>query len=185
MATELVHRRITVDEYHKMAEAGILSEDEHTELIDGEIIQMSAVGGRHVETVRKLNHQLVRASGDEWGVNVQSPISMPPYGEPEPDLAVVKNRPYGGRLPQPEDTLLVMEVSDTSLTYDQETKLPMYAEKEIPEAWIADIKGRTLKRHSEPINGIYTLTKTAGLGMEIESTVLPGLKLRVDEILDA
>lgn len=184
MATELAHRRITVDEYHKMAEAGILSEDEHTELIDGEIIQMSAMGGRHVEAVRRLTHLLVRAAGDDWGVNVQSPISMPPYGEPEPDFAVVKARPYGGQLPQPDDVLLVIEVADTSLTYDQDIKLPMYAEREIPEAWIADIKNKTLKCHSDPIHGIYTSTKTAGPGMEIESTVLPGLRLRVDEILD-
>lgn len=184
MATGLTHRRITVDEYHKMAEAGILSEDEHTELINGEIIQMSAMGGRHVEAVRKLNHLLVRAAGDDWGVNVQCPISMPPYGEPEPDLALVKARPYGGKLPQPEDVLLVIEVADTSLSYDQETKLPMYAEREIPEAWIADIKNKILKRNSDPLNGIYTSTKTAGPGMEIESTVLPGLRLRVDEILD-
>ncbi len=184
MAIKLAPRRITVDEYHKMAAVGILAEDEHTELIDGEILQMSPIGGRHVEVVRKLNHLLVRAVGDDWGVNVQSPIALPPYGEPEPDFALVQSRSYRGEIPRPADVLLVMEVSDTSLSYDQETKLPMYAEQAIPEAWIIDITGRIIKRHSEPVNGIYTSTKTAGPGMAIESAVLPSFKLVLDDILD-
>jgi Uma2 family endonuclease len=116
MATKLTPRRITVDEYHRMAEAGILSEDECTELINGEILRMSPVGGRHVEVVGKLTHLLVQAAGNAWRVNVQSPISLPPYGEPQPDSALVQSRSYGGKLPQAEDVLVVVEVSDTSLS---------------------------------------------------------------------
>jgi Uma2 family endonuclease len=184
MATELTPRRITVDEYHRMAEVGILSEDERTELIDGEILCMSPLGGRHVEVVGKPNHLLVQAAGDAWRVNVQCPIALPPYGEPQPDFAVVRTRSYGRMLPEAEDVLMVIQVSDTSLSYDQEIKLPLYAQAAIPEAWIIDINGRTVKRHSEPVNGFYTSTKTAGPGMEIESAVLPGQTLDVDAILD-
>lgn len=185
MAIKLTPRRITVDEYHKMAEVGILAEHERTELINGEIVCMAAVGGRHVEVVRKLTHLLVRAAGDEWEVSVQSPVSLPPDGEPEPDFALVRSRSYGGNLPRAEDVLLLIEVSDTSLAYDEGIKLPLYARAAIPEAWIVDINGKTIKRHSEPVNSIYTSSRTAGPGMVIESAVLPGVTLDVDSILEA
>jgi Uma2 family endonuclease len=184
MATELTPRRFTVDEYHRMVEAGILSEDERIELIHGEILRMSPIGGRHVEIVGKLTHLLVQAAGTAWRVNVQSPISLPPYGEPQPDFALVQSRSYGGMLPRPEDVLMVIEVADTSLSYDQEIKLPLYAQAAIPEAWIVDTNAATVKRHSEPMSGIYTSTKTAGPDMEIESAVLAGLNLNVDSILN-
>lgn len=184
MAVKLTPRRITVDEYHKMAEVGILAEDEPIELINGEIVCMSPIGGRHVEVVQKLTHLLVRAAGDDWRVNVQSPISLPPDGEPQPDFALVRARSYGRMLPRAEDVLLVIEVSDTSLAYDEVIKLPLYARAEIREAWIVDINGKAIKRHAEPVNGLYTSTRTAGAGMRIESGVLPGLTLEVDAILD-
>jgi len=184
MAVNLIPRRITVDEYQKMAEVGILAEDERTELINGEIIQMSAIGGDHVEAVSRLIVPLVRAVGTEWRVNPQSPIALPPYGEPEPDFSVVRARSYRGQVPRPDDVLLVIEVSDTSLRYDRETKLPMYAEYGIPEAWIVDINGKTITRYSEPVSRAYAVGKSAGPGMELGSIVLPALTIRVDEILD-
>lgn len=177
-------RRLTVDEYQKMGEVGILARDEHTELIDGEIVQMSPIGGRHVQVVSRLTHLLVLAAGASWGVNVQSPIALPPYSEPQPDIAVVKARSYGREIPRPEDVLLVMEVSDSSLEYDRETKLPMYADYGISEAWVVDINGETTTRYTEPMDGSYTATETVHSSMEIESMVLPGLTIRVDEILD-
>ncbi len=176
-------RRITVDEYHKMAEAGILGEDDRVELIGGEIVQMSPVGGRHVEVVGKLTRLLVRAAGDEWRVNVQSPISVPPYGEPEPDLAVVREREYGLELPTPKDVLLIIEVADTSLEHDSRVKLPLYASVGIPEAWLVDLEGGLVERRTDPSNGRYRSTYTAGPGESIESGVLAGLVLNAGEVL--
>ena len=115
MAVPIARRRFTVEDYHRMAEAGILGEDDRVELIAGEIVEMSPVGGRHVEAVSRFTRLLSRQVGDGMLVNVQSPIRLANDGEPEPDLAVVRDRAYGGELPTAADVLLVIEVADTSL----------------------------------------------------------------------
>jgi Uma2 family endonuclease len=184
MAVKLTPRRLTVEEYDRMGEVGILTEDERTELIDGEIVCMSPIGGPHVEVVMKLNHLLVDAAGAEWRVSVQNPISLPPHAEPQPDFSVVRARRYGRSLPRAEDVLLVIEVSDTSLAYDREIKLPLYAGAGIPEAWIIDINNRTVSRYTQPEHGLYAKSRTAEPGMKIDSTVLAGLTIEVDGILD-
>jgi Uma2 family endonuclease len=184
MAVKLTPRRLTVDEYDRMGEVGILTEDERTELIDGEIVCMSPIGGPHVEAVMKLNHLLVNAAGAEWRVSVQNPISLPPHAEPQPDFSLVRARRYGRSLPRAEDVLLVIEVSDSSLAYDREIKLPLYAAAGIVEAWIIDINSGAIVRYRQPERGRYTMTETAGPGMLIESMVRSGLTLAVDDTLD-
>ena len=175
--------RFSVEEYHKLGETGIFHEDDRVELIAGEIVEMSPVGGRHVEAVSRFTRLLSRQVGDGMLVNVQSPIRLANDGEPEPDLAVVRDRAYGGELPTAADVLLVIEVADTSLAYDRNVKLPLYAAAGIPESWLYDVGAAAIERHSEPRNGRYRLVALAGRGESLTSTVLPAVTLSVDDIL--
>lgn len=151
--TESVHRQFTVDDDHRMAESGILREDDRVELIDGQVVQMSPIGGRHLSCLNRINRLLVARVADEGIVNVQSPVRLGEYQEPEPDLAAVRSRVYGNDLPAADDVCLLMEVSDSSLAYDRGTKLPLYVRAAIPEAWLIDIPGETIERRTNPSNG--------------------------------
>lgn len=186
MAIDAAHRRFTVDDYHKMADAGILDEDERVELIKGEIIEMSPVGSRHAAGINRANRVLLRRLPMTSAiVSTQNPIRLDEHSEPQPDLAVLRYRDdfYSGALPKPEDVLLVLEISDSSLRYDRTTKLALYAAAGIPEAWLADLHGDALERHTEPINGRYVAVRRAGRGEVLASTVIDGLELRVDDVL--
>ncbi len=123
----LRRRRFTVEEFHKMGEAGILGEDDRVELIDGEIIQMNPIGSRHAACVRELVWLVSRQLGDEFRLDVQNPVRLDGGLEPQPDLAAIRPGDYRNSLPGPEDVLLVIEVSDTTLRYDRNVKLPLYA----------------------------------------------------------
>ena len=180
---EVTRRRFTVHEYHRMAEVGILHEDDRVELIDGELVEMSPIGGRHALCVSLLTRLLVRSVGDRAIVSPQNPVRLDEHHEPQPDLAVVRDRAYGRSLPTPEDTLLLIEVSDTTLAYDRNVKLPIYALAGIPEVWILDIDGQKVGRHSEPSGDSYRHTELARKGETLASTTLPGLTLRIDDVL--
>ncbi|MBV9281129.1 MAG: Uma2 family endonuclease [Chloroflexi bacterium] len=183
MAIEPSHRRFTVRDYHRMAEVGILTEDDHVELIDGEIVQMTPIGGRHVACVGRLTRLLVQRLGEDVAVNIQSPVQLGEREEPEPDAAVIRARSYGDELPTAPDVLLLIEVADTSLGYDRARKLPLYARAGIAESWLVDLQGEAIERHTNPVGGTYRLTLRAGRGEEIASLAMPGLVLRADEVL--
>jgi Uma2 family endonuclease len=183
MATQVERRRFTVDDYHRMAEAGILTEDDNVELIEGEIVLMSPIGGRHMARVNELNWLLSRQLGDDVRVSVQNPVRLGPYSEPEPDLAVIRARDYGGELPTPEDVLLLIEVADSSTTYDREVKLPMYACAGIPETWLAVLPDDLIERHTEPSELGYRLIAKVGRGERLPSAAIPSLVLDVDAVL--
>lgn len=183
MAIEPAHRRFTVDHYHRMADIGILREDDRVELIDGTVVQKSPIGGRHATCVSRITGLLVSRLIDDAVVNVQSPVRLGEYQEPEPDLAVVRNREYGNELPSADDVFLLMEVSDSSLAYDRGTKLRLYARAGIPEFWLIDIPGEAIERHTNPSGDRYGVTVRVGCGEEIESTGVPGLLIRTDDVL--
>jgi Uma2 family endonuclease len=182
VAATLARRRFTAAEYERMAEAGILGEDDRVELIAGEIVEVSPVGGRHVGSLGRANRLVSRQAGDHLLVSVQSPIQLSATSEPEPDLAVVRDRAYGRALPAPADVLLVIEVADTSRDYDRGVKLPLYAAAGIPEAWLFDLVTETIERHTEPHGGRYGLVAIVGRGQALSSTVLPGLTIAADVI---
>jgi Uma2 family endonuclease len=183
MATEPSLRRFTVTDYHQMAAAGILTEDDRVELIDGEIVQMSPMGGRHALCVARLNRLLSRHLAENVLVYVQSPVRLSEYDEPEPDVAVVRDREYGNELPTPADVLLVIEVADTSLRYDRTQKLPLYAAAGIAEVWLIDLQGESIERHTDPVEGVYRLAVHRERGQELESVMAPGLVFKVDDVL--
>ena len=172
---EVARRRFTVHEYHRMAEAGILHEDDRVELIEGELVEMAAIGSRHFTCVNTLNHLLVGSSGDEYIISVQNPVRLDEDSEPEPDLAVIRTRDYRDSLPGPGDVRLLIEVSDTTLSYDRNVKLPLYARSGIPEIWIVDLADELIERHTGPSGGIYRHLERVRRGETLASTGPPHL----------
>ncbi len=178
-------RLFTVDEYHRMAESGILDEDDRVELIEGEIIKMSPTGSRHAACVGRLNRLLNRQLGDRAIVRVQDPILLSDLTEPEPDLALLRPREdfYSSGHPRPEDVLLVIEVAETSLNIDRNAKMPLYALSGIPEAWVVDLLGEKIVTYSRPGSGTYRETRNVGRDGSVSSEDLPGLTVAVEEVL--
>jgi Uma2 family endonuclease len=176
--------RFTVDEYYKMIELGMLKDYEKAEIIEGELIQKMPIGDRHASIVNKLNRFLVKNVSDDVLVSNQNPVRLSDFNEPEPDIVLADLTKYDGeRHPRPAEILLVIEVSDSTLKYDRNTKLALYAEAEIPEVWIVNLPNDIIEIHTKPSNGIYQLTKIFQRGETVESEKLPALKLKVDEIL--
>lgn len=185
MTIRETQRLFTVEEYHRMAEAGILHEDDRVELIEGKIIQMAAIGSRHAACVKRLIKLLVREVGDSGVVGAQDPIILPDSSEPEPDVTVLRPRDdfYAAGHPVPEDVLLLIEVSDTSLEYDREVKLPLYACSGIPEVWIVDLHSSEISTYTQIEGGVYREISRARPGDSITSRALPMLTVRVENIL--
>ena len=133
MVVKILRWQFTVADFARMLEAGILAEDDRVELIDGEVRAMTPVGPRHAATVKKINAMISRLADDTIIVGVQDPIQLTDYTEPQPDITVLRHRDdfYINAHPQPSDVLLIVEVSDTSLAYDREEKIPRYAQSGI------------------------------------------------------
>lgn len=145
-------KRFSVQEYHRLVELGFLTEDDHVELIRGELIQMAARGTAHESCITRLLRVLLPLVGDRATLRCQSPIILAFDGEPEPDFSIVYNREddYAQQHPTAADTLLVIEVADSSLEYDRNTKLPLYAEGKIRDYWLFNLPDRCLEAYSEP-----------------------------------
>lgn len=145
-----------------MAEVGLLAPQMRVELIEGEIIDMVPSGTPHAGIVGRLNRLLVAAAGTRAAVRAQLPLRLDEYSEPEPDFAVLKWREddYTAAHPTPADTLLVIEVSQSSLRYDRERKLPLYARHSIPEVWIVDLVSLRLHSFGSPSEGRYVDSST-------------------------
>ena len=153
---ELYRRhRLSVEDYHRMGEAGIFAPDARVELIDGEIIDKAPIGKRHMGKVDRLNRLLVQGVGERGIVRVQGSIRLSDFSEPEPDLVLLKPRDdfYESVAAETGDVLLLIEVASSSLRYDTSVKLPLYAERGVPEVWIVDVEGRRLRRHADPHEG--------------------------------
>lgn len=177
-------RKFTVDEYHRMAGAGILHEDDRVELINGEIIQMSPIGRRHAACVNRLNEVLTRNFSDVSLIAVQNPIVLSPLDEPQPDLALLRRRPdyYAMTLPGPEDVYLLIEVADASLSYDRDVKLPLYARHGIAEVWLVDLTGDQALVCSQPEAAGYQLVAVAARGDVLAPRAFPDRALRVETL---
>lgn len=185
MSHQLARRWFTVGEYNRMAETGILSEDDRVELIEGEIVEMSPIGSRHAACVKRLNTFLSRQVGKSFIVSVQDPIVVSDYSEPEPDLAVLRWRDdyYERELPQAEDVLLVIEVADTSVEADRGVKIPLYARAGIPVSVLVDLPGESVEVYSGPVGGKYQTAQTLKRGDSFRTDAPPLINLRVDDII--
>ena len=176
--------RFTVDEYYKMIELGMLKDYEKAEIIEGELIQKMAIGDRHAAIVNLLNKFFIKNVSDDILVSVQNPVRLSDYNEPEPDLTLADLRKFDGkRHPRPVEVILIVEVSDSTVKYDRDKKLPLYAEVEIPEVWIVNLPNDLVEVHTKPSVGLYQFVKIFKRGEIVKSEALPELNLPVDKIL--
>jgi len=175
----IVRHRLTVEDYQRMGEAGILHEDARVELIDGEIIDMSPIGSRHSGTVNQLSRLFERAIGEHAIVAAQNPFILGNHSEPQPDIALLKPRDdfYKHSHPQSRDVLLVVEVAESSLRYDREIKIPLYARHGIPEVWLVDLENNQLRVFSDPSEGAYRNLVTPTSLKSITPVRLPKVSL--------
>jgi Uma2 family endonuclease len=176
----LQRHRLTVDEYHRMADAGILAPDARVELIQGEVIDRAPMNSRHAAAVRILNQRLLAAVGAQAMISCQLPLRLSAQSEPDPDLMLTHHRSGGYRDNHPgaADVILLIEVSDSSLHYDRNVKLPLYARHGVSEVWIVDLENGLVRFCRQPQGDTYadiTATETPG------STAVAGLSdIRID-----
>ncbi len=178
-------RRFTVTEYYRMAAAGILHEDDRVELIDGRIVEMAPIGSAHAGSVKDINQIFRPFASRLVTVGVQDPVRLDEGSEPEPDISVLRYRPdnYRNMHPEPPDILLLIEVADTSLAYDREVKIPLYARAGIIETWLVNLTGDCLEVYREPGPSGYQQLQVLGRDAEITLAALPEIRLKVADIL--
>ncbi len=184
--TALPARKIfTVAEYHKMIDAGVFVGNSDYELIRGEIVKKMTQGDFHISCINRLNRLFSRNCGDEVIVSVQNAVVISDVSEPEPDVALLKFREdfYASGKAAGEDVLLLIEVSDSTVKYDRDVKLPLYAEAGIAEVWLVNLPRQILEVYSEPANGKYKAVKKYEKSQTVTLKLLPEIKLKVADIL--
>jgi Uma2 family endonuclease len=177
--------RLNVSQYHQMNEAGILSENDRVELINGQIIEMSPIGRRHAACVDRINRLFSNILGIKVIVSVKNPIILNNLSEPEPDIALLQPRAdfYESGHPQPKDIFLLIEVADSSLEYDREVKIPLYASSGITEVWLVDIYEQVIIIYRYPSEDGYSEMQTLSRGEKMSIQAFPEINLVVDDIL--
>ena len=175
-------RLLTVDEYHRMGEAGILTEDDRVELIEGELVAMAPIGSEHIAATNGLTHLLVLAVDDRGIVSVGNPVRLTRHSEPQPDFSILRPRDdYRKTMPRPS-TVLAVEVANTSLDYDRKVKLALYARSGIPEVWIVNLAAEEVEVHRSPVADSYTSVTRAGPSDSLTIEAIPGVRIPVGKI---
>lgn len=168
--------KLTRDNYHRMADIGILAPDARVELINGEIIDMVPIGNAHAGTVDFLTMKLTKAIDKQGIVRVQGPVSLGEYSEPEPDLSVLRFKDdfyrTGNNHPSGKDILLLIEVAVSTLSYDREIKIPLYASHQIPEVWLVVPEEKKLHIYTSVIDSQYREVRTV---VDLANVAVPGL----------
>lgn len=172
----------TVEEYHRMGEAGLF-DGQQVELIYGKIIDMSPSKSDHAGIVKRLNNLLRNILDENYIISVQDPIHIDDHSEPEPDVAILQYRKdyYTESHPTPKETIIVIEVANSSLEKDQKVKLPLYAEANIPEVWIVNLKDNQLEQYRVPSPKGYSSIRILGNGDTLNNEVMGSLA--VEKIL--
>lgn len=178
--------KLTVDQYHRMGEVGILHENDRVELIDGELIRMAPIGSLHCGLVSRLTRLLVQRVANRAIVSPQNSVILSNVTEPQPDFSLLRwrNDDYMSAVPVAADTLLVIEVADSSLRYDRDVKLRFYAESGVPEFWIVDARRRQLLVYREPAGNRYRSAQTLAEGETAICAALPEVRIGVSELFD-
>ena len=153
--TAVQHRLLSVTDYYTMAQSGIFKDDERVELIDGEIFDMAPIGSLHADYVDRLTRLFFKKVDDDVRIRVQNPIFLDDFTEPEPDIVLAKDADFSQKHPTVDDILLVIEIADSSLYYDYNKKLPLYATHEIPEVWLIDVNKKELNIYQKPSENGY------------------------------
>ena len=177
--------RFTYEEVLTMVEAGILRENEKLELVDGHLIKKEYVGDAHIACSSRLHHTLherIFDGGlDAICVSLRNPLKLDPHHVLRPDVVLTNQ---DSAIPEPGDTRLVIEIADTTLDYDRDTKLPLYAEAGIPEVWIVNLQARQVEVYREPKSQDYTLRLLRDASTTVDIEGLPDIEpLAVDDLL--
>ena len=167
-----------------MIEQGFITEDERTELINGLLYTKMSIGSSHGGMVNRLMRLLTRLLGDSVIIAVQNPITINEYSEPEPDIVVAKFRDdyYGQSHPQPDDILLVIEVADTSLAFDRDTKVPLYAACGIKETWLLDLTSGTITSYRDPDGATYRQQQVFRNADTLSMAAFPDIAVSLSEL---
>lgn len=176
--------RFTVEQYHRMAETGVFTQDDRIELLNGEIVDLTPIGREHSSTVKRLLAFLRSIDPNQAILSIQDPILLDNRSEPEPDLAVLRFRSdfYKKNLPQPQDVHLIIEVADSSLDVDRCIKIPLYAKAGIPEVWLVNLQNESLELFRSPANGIYQHTQTLKSPATLASLAFPDCVLQINTL---
>jgi Uma2 family endonuclease len=183
---EIISRKLfSVEEFQRIADAGIFPPDSRFELIRGEIIEMPIPTRLHSGRVNKLTRVFTSKLGESAIVCIQNPMFVDKMSEPRPDVVICKPLPelFGPFEPEPSDVLLLVEISDTSLRYDTKIKSRLYAEAGIPEYWILNIPNDILQVCTDPSDGEYRRIENLERGQTITAQMLPGFVFTSDELL--
>ena len=178
------HHVWSVESYHQMADAGLLSEMDRVELIEGELLDKALIGSKHSNWVNPLNKRFVLQAQDLYFVSIQNPVVLRDRNEPQPDLMLLKPGSYMNALPTATDVLLIVEVSDTTLDYDRDVKLNLYARHNIPEVWLLDVGRNELLVHSEPVDGLYRLMRRLSAHDVACPAAAPEISVRLSDLAD-
>lgn len=177
--------RISVDRYQKMVAAGVITARDRIELIDGEMINMAPIGPKHAALTARLTKLLILAAGDTAIVSPGGPVNLGEFSEPQPDLLLLRPRGdyYAGNIPEASDVLLLIEISDSTLAFDQSAKRALYARHGVLEYWIIDVEGRCIQVHREPTgNGTYAQTHGFGMTETVSPQGLPEVSVLVQSL---
>ena len=185
MSRQLAKRLISVAEYERMGEAGILNPADRLELLEGEIYEMSPIGSPHAACVKYLNNFLNRHFGDSVIVGAQDPIRLNDFSESQPDISLLRWRDdfYRRAHPTPADVLLVIEVADSTVETDRSVKLPLYAAAGVPEVWIVNLPGEAVEIYAGPQGAAYQTTRSHGRGEAAQSPTIAAISVNVSEVL--
>ena len=179
-------RALSVEEYHRMGEVGLLGPEERIELIGGDLVTMAPIGGPHLHLVNVLAQLFSMQLGRSAVVSVQNPLSLPPDNEPQPDIVLLRPECWGrAAVPAAADVLLVIEVADTTLARDREVKIPLYARHGIPQAWLFDVSSERAAIYRDPGAGGYRSVSAPGREARISPQLRPDLAILLAEVWPA
>jgi Uma2 family endonuclease len=181
----LAQHRFNVEEYHRMAETGVLRPDARVELLDGRIIDMSPIAPFHGGLVKRLSRLFTLKAKGRWTVSIQDPLRLDDHSEPEPDVMLLKPAPddYTSRHPQPDDVFLLIEVSDTTLDHDHTEKLPAYGRAGVVEVWIVNLQDSTFEVYRKPHFTGYGSKTVLHKGEQVKPLAFPDVLVDVAELL--
>jgi Uma2 family endonuclease len=184
MTVQLLRRKFTVEQYHKMVESGILTENDRVELIGGEIIEMSPIGTKHAACVNRLVNLLINLLGKRIILAAQNPVALNDNSEPQPDVALLKPRDdfYATAHPQPQDIFLLIEVADSTVIYDRQEKIPLYAQANIEEVWLIDINEQIVEVYQQPTATGYQHIQEFTSAQTLSIKAFPDVNISLDEI---
>ena len=178
--------RISVARYQKMVAAGVLTGDDRIELIEGEMIDMAPIGSKHAAITARLTKLFILAAGDDAILSPGGPVNLGDFSEPQPDLLLLRQRAdyYSGKIPEAADVLLIIEVSDTTLRYDQTVKWALYARYGISEYWVVDVEARLIQVHRDPKESGYTQSLVFAQADTLSPLHIPDVRVSVRSLFE-